>query len=192
MIEVAQGLLLLAVVGLAASILLVQALTGVPPHPATPGEAADVVALLKEAGVPPGAVIYDLGSGWGSLVLALAKAFPEAEIRGLEISPLPYAVARLRTRALTNVALRLGDFYRSELEDASAVVCYLMIKPMPRLACFLDARLRPGTPVVALTFWFRGRSPAATRPARGLRGAAALYVWPGRRPVTGGEGRVEA
>jgi hypothetical protein len=49
---------------------------------------------------------------------------------------------------------------------------------MPKLAEFLDRMLKPATPVVALTFWFRGREVAVVREGPGLRGAAALYDWP--------------
>jgi tRNA A58 N-methylase Trm61 len=172
---------LLIVLALGASILIVQAVTGVPPLSSSAVEAADVVSLLKAAGVAEQTVVYELGSGWGSLVIALARAFPAAEIRGVEMSPLPYWVSRLRTRRLTNVVLRRGDFYDCDLSDAGAVTCYLLIKPMPRLAAFLDRMLAPGTPVVALSFWFRDRDVAAIRESSGLLGATALYYWPARK-----------
>jgi hypothetical protein len=144
-------------------------------------EAADVVKLLKAAGLPEGAVIYDLGSGWGALAAALARAFPEAQVRGIEISPLPYLVSRLRTRHLPNAVLRRGNFYAEDLSDAQAVTCYLMIKAMPKLASFLDRTLAPGTPVVSLSFWFRDRDMAASSTSAGLLGATALYYWPARK-----------
>jgi Mycolic acid cyclopropane synthetase len=72
------------------SILLFQLVTGVPPLSSNVRESADVIALLKKADLAEGAVVYDLGSGWGSLVIALTRAFPAAQIRGIEISPLPY------------------------------------------------------------------------------------------------------
>jgi len=169
---------LLIVLGLGASLLVVQGLTGVPPHPCGANEAADVVALLRQAGLQDHGVIYDLGSGWGSMVIALARAFPRARIKGIEMSPVPYWVARIRTRTLHNVSLQRGDFRRGDFRDADAVTCYLMISPMPKLAALLDRQLEPGTPVVALTFWFRDRKVAATRNGSGLRGAAALYYWP--------------
>ncbi len=172
---------LLIVLGLGVSLLVVQAMTGVPPHPCGANEAADVVALLRQARLPDQGVIYELGSGWGSMVIALARAFPEARIKGVELSPVPYWVARFRTRNMPNVSLQLGDFRKCDLSDARAVTCYLMIAPMPRLAALLDRRLAPGTPVVALTFWFRDRDVAATRNGGGLRGAAALYYWPARK-----------
>jgi len=176
---------LLFVVAAGASLLVFQGLTGVPPMSSNAAEARDVIALLKRAGLPDKAVIYDLGSGWGSLIIALAQAFPDADVRGIEISPLPYWVSRLRTRNLRNVTLRRGDFYACDLSDARAVTCYLMIKPMPRLASLLDKALAPGTPVVSLSFWFRDRDVAASLNNAGLLGATALYYWPAQSALDG-------
>ncbi|WP_323990537.1 class I SAM-dependent methyltransferase [Nguyenibacter sp. L1] len=172
---------LLIVSGLCLSLLLFQGITGVPPLSSRSVEAADVVALLKEAGLAEHAIVYELGSGWGALVIALARAFPTARIRGIEMSPLPYWIARLRTRNLPNVSLWRGNFYDCDLTDAAGVTCYLMIQPMPKLAGFLDRMLAPGTPVVSLSFRFRDRAAAASRDTAGPLGAAALYVWPARR-----------
>lgn len=156
--------------------------TGVPPLSSTAAEGTDVIALLKRARLPEHAVIYELGSGWGSLVIALARAFPMAQIRGIEISPLPYWVSRLRTHNLPNVQLRRRDFYGCDLSDAQAVTCYLMMGPMPKLAALLDRALAPGTPVVSLSFWFREREVIASLDNAGLLRAAALYYWPARGP----------
>ncbi|MBI0328743.1 methyltransferase domain-containing protein [Burkholderia plantarii] len=188
MSDILSLVVLMVVVALCLSLLLFQILTGVPPMSSGSAETADVVALLKQATLPPRAIVYELGSGWGALVIALAQAFPDAEIRGIEASPLPYWVARWRTRRLPNVSLRRRDFHRCDLSDAHAVTCYLMMAPMPKLAALLDRMLRPGTPVVALTFWFRGRQVEAVRQGPGLRGAAALYRWPARKPVRPDDG----
>jgi methyltransferase family protein len=174
-------LALVIVLALCLSILVFQGVTGVPPLSSSSTEAADVVALLKQAGLGEQAIVYELGCGWGSLVVALASAFPDARIRGIEMSPLPYWVARLRTRNIPNVSLRRGNFYDFDLTDAQAVTCYLMIKAMPKLADFLDRMLKPATPVVSLTFWFRDREVAAVREGSGPLGATALYYWPARR-----------
>jgi hypothetical protein len=174
---------LLVAAALCLSILIVQGITGVPPLSSNSVEAADVVALLKQAGLPEQAIVYELGSGWGSLVVALARAFPKAHIQGVEMSPVPYWVSRIRTRNMSNVVLRRGNFYDCDLTDAQAVTCYLMTKPMPKLAGFLDRALAPGTPVVSVSFWFRDREIAASRESSGLLGATALYYWPARRAV---------
>ena len=183
LVDVTSWVLILAVLALCLSVLLYQAITGVPSVSATHAESDDVVALLREAGLSEHATIYELGSGWGRLLLALAKEFPDARIIGIESSPFPYWVAWLRTRRLPNIQIHRGDFYKFNLRDAHAVTCYLMMKPMPKLAKFLDGMLADGTPVVALTFWFRDRKVSAVREGPGLRGAAALYRWPARKHV---------
>jgi hypothetical protein len=162
------------------SILVYQGLTGVPPLPSSEGEAAGVIELLRQTGLERNAIVYELGSGWGSLVIALARAFPEARIRGIELSPLPYWVARFRTRKMSNVTLHRANFFNCDLSDAQAVSCYLMSQPMPRLAHLLDRMLKPGTPVVSILFRFRGRDVAAVRNGPGTPGATALYCWPAR------------
>ncbi len=139
-------LALLIVLALCLSLLVFQGMTGVPPLSSNAAEAADVVALLRQAGLADQAIIDELGCGWGSLVIALARAFPHAQIRGIEMSPFPYWVARLRTRNTPNVLLHRGNFYDRDLTDAQAVTCYLMIKPMPKrrafsIACSNPARL---------------------------------------------------
>jgi hypothetical protein len=171
---------LLVVFALCLSILIFHAVTGVPPLSSNLDEAADVISLLKRADLAEDAIVYELGSGWGSLVIALARAFPKAHIRGIEMSPLPYWVARIRTRNLPNVLLRRADFYDFDLTDAQAVTCYLMMKSMPKLAAFFDRELASGTPVVSLSFWFRDRKIVASLESSGLLGAAALYYWPAR------------
>ena len=177
-------LLIFAAAGL--SILIVQARTGVPPMSSSAAEGREVAALLRQANLPDDAVIYDLGAGWGSLVIALAHAFPNAQIRGVELSPLPYWISRLRTRGLPNLSLSQGDFFNTDLSDAQAVTCYLMIKAMPKLADLLDRTLTPGTSVVLLSFWFRERQAAATSMGAGLLGATALYYWPAKSAATHG------
>lgn len=178
--DVLETAAVLIVAALCLSILLIHLWTGVPPVPSSALARADVIALLSQAGLMDGAVVYELGSGWGSLVIALARAFPAARIRGVELSPLPYWVSRLRTRNMPNVQLRIANFYNCDLSDAQAVTCYLMTKPMPKIAELLDRSLKPGTPVVSISFWFRDREMAASLQSAGPLGAAALYHWPAR------------
>lgn len=161
------------------SLVIFTALTGVPTLSSRGVEAADVIALLKHAKLARSAVIIDLGSGWGALVVALARAFPEATIEGIEISLLPYLISRLRASGLPNVRLRWGNFHRSRLRGAHAVVCYLMPSVMPGVGDLLDRHLEWGTAVVSNTFLFRGRKASAVR--RGSRrGLVSLYFWPAR------------
>lgn len=170
--------LLAAVSSVCLSLLFFHALTRVPSWPLAETEAADVIALLRDANLSDLAVIYDLGCGWGSLLIALNRAFPGANIKGVEISPFPCFVAWVRTRHLRNVSVMRSNFYACDLADAEAVTCYLMPGAMSELSRFLDTTVRTRTAVVAVTFWFRDRSPKKVMNGPGLRGAVALYDWP--------------
>jgi hypothetical protein len=162
------------------SLVLWTALTGVPTLSSSRSETSAIVDLLREVKLPARAVIVDLGSGWGRLVVALARAFPDASVQGVERSPFPYLVSGVRARRLPNVSLRRGDFFRSDLRDADAVTCYLMPSLMVRVGELLDRSVKPGTHVVSNAFLFRERTVSATR--RGAwGGTVALYVWPARQ-----------
>jgi precorrin-6B methylase 2 len=155
--------------------------TGVPPVPATRREIAAAVALLRESGIKPSSKIYELGCGWASMTLGLSRAFPQASIVGLEISPLPYLVAKLRTLRNPRIIITRRDFLAQSFEDADAITAYLGIKSIAELAPRLDLTVRPQTPVVALCFLFRDRQPTNVVSLRTLGSEAALYRWPARR-----------
>jgi len=80
MTAVASILAVAIVFALGLSLLVFQAITGVPPMSSSSSEAADVISLLKQAGLAEQAIVYELGCGWGSLVIALARAFPDTGI----------------------------------------------------------------------------------------------------------------
>jgi precorrin-6B methylase 2 len=166
------------IVGL--SLVLWTLFTGVPSLSSSRSETKAVVALLKDAKLSEGAVIIDLGSGWGTLVVALARAFPDASVQGIETSPFPYLVSRLKTRRLSNVSLRWGSLFRSDVRHADAITCYLMPRLMPHVSELLDRTVKPGTCVVSNTFLFRERAVSAIRQGS-WGGTVALYIWPARQ-----------
>jgi SAM-dependent methyltransferase len=157
--------------------------TGVAPLSAPPAARRALLELLApHADVLARGTVYDLGCGFGGTLFALARAHPAARFVGIELSPIPFAIARLRAVGRRNVEVRFGDFFRRPLGDAACVVCYLMLRPMARLAAKLDAEVAAGTPVAALGFLFRGRAPEATRRVPAVFPMeVALYRWEPRR-----------
>ena len=103
--------------------LVVHALkTGVAPAPTSARVASAMMALI-----PPGleGVVFELGSGWGTLAFPLARRLPRCTVRALEISPLPWLFSRLRhiVERSTNLSLRRADYRHVALDDAALVVC---------------------------------------------------------------------
>jgi len=108
--------------------------------------------------------VHELGAGWGTLALPLARRCPQARIIAWESSPVPCLVLLLRARlsGCRNLQVRWLDFFEADLRGASAVVCYLFTGAMTRLQTKFEAELAPGSLIVSQTFGLRGWTPEAT------------------------------
>ena len=70
--------------------------------------------------------IVDLGSGTGSLLIPLAKEFPEHRFVGIEWDCVPLIVAMFKSRKLKNVQWHKQNFMQYSCSDADVVFCYLL------------------------------------------------------------------
>jgi hypothetical protein len=105
--------------------------------------------------------VVELGSGWGSLALRIAKRLPQCSVVGYENSPVPYFVSQVLCGVLSvsRVAFNRVDFYTVSLSDFDVVVCYLYPGAMEKLSAKFTAELQPGTLVLSHTFAVPGWEP---------------------------------
>jgi cyclopropane fatty-acyl-phospholipid synthase-like methyltransferase len=128
---------------------------------------------LSLAGLQPGERLYDLGSGDGRVVCLAAEEFG-AQAVGVEISPLHCLAAWLRAAlqrsrqqlagrpsSVGQIDLRCANFYRFDLSGADVVYAYMTAGSAERLRPRLEAQLKPGARVLAVSFPFQGWMPAA-------------------------------
>ncbi len=78
--------------------------------------------ILRQAEKP--LKVTDLGCGSGSLLIPLAKEFPQHEFIGYDWDVVPYAFASLRARHLSNVRLYCADFTKADLKTADLVLIF--------------------------------------------------------------------
>jgi len=178
----AEAIVLITLLLLGTVIVAYTVRTGVPPMPTGPGARAVMLRLMPTA---VDGTVYDLGSGWGGLALALADRYPDNQVVGIELSPIPYlfARARLLLRRRPNLRFRRADLLRQPLDDAGALTCYLMPSVMRRLGPKLAAELRPGAVVVSYTFAFDGWPPE-TMTVENESGPSPIYRYvAGRLPT---------
>ncbi len=71
--------------------------------------------------------LIDLGSGWGTLVIAVARKYPDQQVIGYELSWFPWLVSVIRKSVLRldNLRLYRQDFNKAELGRAAILFCYL-------------------------------------------------------------------
>jgi trans-aconitate methyltransferase len=158
---VIEFIALAAVLATVALVVVYSIVTGVPPMPTT-AKVSDAIFDLIPAGFD-GSVV-ELGAGWGSLAISLARRLPAAHVIAVERSPVPWLVARAAHAVLRlpNLAIRRGNFFRMQLNDVDLVVCYLMGEAMRHLGPKLRAELRPGSLIISNTFALPGWEPERT------------------------------
>ncbi|PKG37139.1 hypothetical protein CXF74_20440 [Psychromonas sp. Urea-02u-13] len=83
--------------------------------------------MLAEIDMHEEGSLIDLGSGWGTLVIAVAKKHPNKQVIGYELSCFPWLVSTIFKYGLRldNLTLYRKDFKNAELSTASTLVCYL-------------------------------------------------------------------
>lgn len=147
--------------------------TRVPFVPLNPEFVKHVVRLAPGSA----SVFYDLGSGNGQIVAAVARAYPAVRAIGIEKAPFPTIVTALRRKQYpANASFVHQDFNDVPLGDASYVFMYLFPKIAKNLTQKLVRELKPGARVVCCDFPL---DRAATRTERTEHGRAAhtFYVY---------------
>lgn len=99
--------------------------------------------------------ICELGCGWGGLVAATARRFPDGRIVGFERSIIPLMVAKLRFILQNRVVIRRADFFREDLSSFDIVLCYLSPWHMEALKPQFQT-LKPGSLIVSNSFSIPG------------------------------------
>ncbi|MFT5592835.1 MAG: hypothetical protein ACI8SR_001201 [Oceanicoccus sp.] len=105
---------------------------GISPMPSSRQARQAMLRFCEEIADETAGPIYELGSGWGNMVVALAKRYPQRTIIAYELSMLPWLVSVLwvKVLGLRNVQVRRQNFLHADLSDAAVMVCYLYPKGM--------------------------------------------------------------
>jgi hypothetical protein len=138
----------------------------------TPAGALDALATV--APLPEGAQVLDAGCGLGHGLRALRRAYPQADISGIEWSPLLSWAARLRCPWAT---VRRGDLWAQSWSGRQLVYLFQRPESMPRAVAKARQQLAPGAWLVSLEFEAPGLQPHAVQ-----QGAGGRCLWIYRMP----------
>ncbi|HEV3484321.1 MAG TPA: methyltransferase domain-containing protein, partial [Vicinamibacterales bacterium] len=128
-----------------------------------PTSPAMIEKMLDHASVTPQDFVMDLGSGDGRAIIAAARR--GARGLGVEFNPDLVEYSR-RMAAEAGVGDRAmfaqGDMYEADISKATVLSLFLLPSNLEKLAPkFLQ--LRPGTRIVANTFWIQDWTPDDTQ-----------------------------
>ncbi len=125
--------------------------------------------------------LIDLGSGWGTLVIAVARKYPNRQVIGYELSWLPWFISIIRKYSLRldNLTIYRQDFNKADLSRASILLCYLFPGGMTTLHEKLKRELFNKVVIVSNTFALPScQAIKVTRLKDIYQTPIYLYHWP--------------
>jgi pimeloyl-ACP methyl ester carboxylesterase/precorrin-6B methylase 2 len=143
--------------------------------PYVPTSEKTVDAMLDLAGIKPGDVLVDLGSGDGRIVLSAVKRFG-IRATGVEIDPelVRQSQQSARQQGIAEKAQFVcEDLFEYDLRQATVVTVFLTPGVNLRLRTKLLRELRPGARIVSHRFDMGNWQPAKTIEVEGDR----IYLW---------------
>lgn len=143
------------------SIVLTSLRMGISPMPSSRKAQKAITSLIPKE---TNGLVFELGSGWGSLIYPLARSLPQATVIGIEISIIPWTISRVRASlsSPSNLHIQRGNFHDISLEEAEVIVCYLHPSGMESLKTKFEEELKPNTLIVSNTFGLAGWNPKET------------------------------
>src|SRR5262249_9798219 len=129
--------------------------------PFVPSPEVLVYSMLDVAGVGPGDMVYDLGSGDGRIVIAAAQRFG-ANAVGVELDDERFdsSSARIRNLGLgPRARIVHGDLRTISLDPATVVTMYQLPIVNDMLRPAFERQLRSGARIVTLDFPISGWEP---------------------------------
>ena len=106
-------------------------ISGISPMPSSKKAQLAMLQLIDETGTETGP-IFELGSGWGNLLIPLAKKYAQRNIIGYELSIVPLLTTMILKKllGLKNIQVYRKNFLHADLSSASVILCYLYPKGM--------------------------------------------------------------
>lgn len=155
-------------------VLLVYPINAWRDAPLFPTPAAALGDLARHAPLPAGALVLDAGCGLGDGLRALRRAYPDAQLSGIEWSWPLRALAALRCPW---ARIRQGDMWKRDWSDVDMVYLFQRPESMPRAVQKARAEMKPGAWLVSLEFPALELTPAAR-----LQAVEGKPVWIYRAP----------
>ncbi len=97
-----------------------------------------------------------LGSGFGTIIVALSKRYPNIKIIGYENSLIVYLISKMISWRYPNIEIKKNNFFNHNIGGNKCLVCYLYPGAMEKLKNKLFKEFKDQIIIVTHTFAFSG------------------------------------
>jgi hypothetical protein len=111
-------------------------------------------AAFKMAKVGKNDTVFELGSGEATALIVAAKEFGAKGV-GVEIEPARFLLSKItiwRKGLTQDINLIRGDFFKTNISEATVVYVYLVPKTLDRLIPKFKKELKKGTPIISYKY----------------------------------------
>ncbi|MEK7173140.1 MAG: class I SAM-dependent methyltransferase [Patescibacteria group bacterium] len=118
-------------------------------------KARQALAQIISQRHPQAKNFYDLGSGRGTVILAIKKHLPHLQVIGVDLSHFRCALAKIKANFLgRKIQIKRGDLFKQDLSDADVVYAFIWYDLLPPLEQKLQQELKPGAIAITNTVHF--------------------------------------
>ncbi|MBN1494151.1 class I SAM-dependent methyltransferase [Candidatus Peregrinibacteria bacterium] len=145
------------------------------PFVPTPMKAAK--KLINISGIKKGDKVIDIGCGDGRLVYLAAKE-KEADSTGFELSPLVYALAKIRQLLWKSKAkIKFGDFRMFDLSTCDFIVCYMLPETLNNFVPKFEKDMKKGAKIVSYAFQISRWKPVSIIASDPGEAISRIYIY---------------
>ena len=128
--------------------------------PFVPTPASVIQAMITEANLQSGMLVFDLGAGDGRILRRAMRRVPGIRAVGYEGAFGVWLLAKfLNMLSAAKPEMKMEDFFTKNFSDADVIFTYLSIDIMQKLLPKLQSELKPGAKVISNTFSFKQKEP---------------------------------
>jgi len=130
--------------------------------PWLPASSNNIKAAISLVEIKRGDIVFDLGSGDGRWLTAVAKDSQAGQIIGVEISLFFYLWSRIKIlfSNCPQVKVKYQNLFNTDLAKADVVFCFLLPKAMAKLEAKFNQELKPGAKLISCCFQLPKHQPA--------------------------------
>lgn len=123
-------------------------------------------------------LFLDLGCGSGDALIIAARDFGATAI-GYEISPLPYLLAKIKTRKYSNIQIFRSDFRKSTkyIKQADVIYMYLLNSVLNKIENQIFHNIKGNTRIATLAFKFKTRKPSKVIKTKNLGIESSIFLY---------------
>jgi len=169
------SILFLVILGSLVVPFIIPALKNGLPAPFVPVNKKIARAMLDAAKLQQGEILYDLGSGSGTLLFAANRI--GAISQGYELLwPLVlWTKLKVITQGKRNISVSLKNFFTADFSSTNVISIFLIPHLMPKVEQKLaESKLRPGTRIVSYAFKLPTWIPKKVVKESGI---ASIYIY---------------